>query len=71
MDAALAEHELGHATEVQLRLREMISKSASTGAYQIAKIYAWWGKKDRRFSGWNATATGMTAASPLSESPRS
>jgi hypothetical protein len=31
---------LGHATEAQQRLRELISKSASTGAYQIAKVYA-------------------------------
>ena len=47
--AALADHDLGHAKEAQQSLNELISKSATTGAYQIAEVYAWWGNKDQAF----------------------
>jgi hypothetical protein len=45
--AALADHDLGNAKEAQQSLNELISKSATTGAYQIAEVYAWWGNKDQ------------------------
>src|SRR5450755_1347329 len=47
--AALADHDLGNAKEAQQSLNELISKSATTGAYQIAEVYAWWGNKDPAF----------------------
>jgi hypothetical protein len=46
---ALADHDLGNAKEAQQSLNELISKSATTGAYQIAEVYAWWGNKDQAF----------------------
>jgi tetratricopeptide (TPR) repeat protein len=64
--AALADHDLGNAKEAQQSLNELISKSAITGAYQIAEVYAW----TRRFSGWNAPTRSTTAASPSSKSTR-
>jgi TolB-like protein/cytochrome c-type biogenesis protein CcmH/NrfG len=45
--AALAEHDLGHATVAQQWLDEMIAKDADGGAYQIAQVFAWWGDKDK------------------------
>jgi len=45
--AALAEHDLGHATVAQHRLDEMIAKDADGGAYQIAEVFAWWGDNDK------------------------
>jgi TolB-like protein/cytochrome c-type biogenesis protein CcmH/NrfG len=45
--AALAEHDLGHATVAQQSLHEMIAKDADGGAYQIAEVFAWWGDKDK------------------------
>jgi TolB-like protein/Tfp pilus assembly protein PilF len=47
--AALAHHSLGHAQESQQLLDELIAKYAYSAAYQIARIYAWRGEKDRAF----------------------
>jgi tetratricopeptide (TPR) repeat protein len=47
--AALAHHSLGHAQESQQLLDELIVKYAYSAAYQIARIYAWRGEKDRAF----------------------
>ena len=47
--AALAEHDLGNVKEAEQRLSELIAKSADSGAYQIAEVYAWWADKDNAF----------------------
>jgi serine/threonine protein kinase/TolB-like protein len=46
---AMAEHSLGHVTESQQFLDELIAKDAQHAAYQIAQVYAWRGEKDRAF----------------------
>jgi serine/threonine-protein kinase len=43
---ALAEHDLGHASESQRALDELIGKYGHSAAYQIAEVYAWRGEKD-------------------------
>ena len=44
---AMAEHDLGHATESQLALEQLIATEASAGAYQVAVAYAWRGEQDK------------------------
>ena len=46
---AVAEHTLGHAKESQQALDELIAKHAQDAAYQIAKVFAWRGEKDKAF----------------------
>jgi serine/threonine-protein kinase len=48
-NAALAQHDLGHAKESQQALDELIAKYAHSGAYQIADVYAWLGETDHAF----------------------
>ena len=43
----MAEHDLGHATESQLALEQLIATEASAGAYQVAVAYAWRGEQDK------------------------
>jgi len=47
--AALAEHDLGHATEAKQWLTDVIAKNGDAMSFQIAEIYAWWGDKDSAF----------------------
>ena len=47
--AALAEHDLGHATRSQQLLEETIVKYRHIVAYQIGEVYAWRGEIDRAF----------------------
>ncbi len=44
---AMAEHDLGHATESQEALDELIAKAAQIAAYQIAEVYAWRGEREK------------------------
>jgi tetratricopeptide (TPR) repeat protein len=46
---AMAEHALSHVKESQQALDELIAKHAQDSAYQIAKVYAWRGEKDKAF----------------------
>ncbi len=46
---AMAEHDLGHATESQQALDELIAKAAQIAAYQIAEVYAWRGEQEKAF----------------------
>ncbi|HSC13010.1 MAG TPA: hypothetical protein VLC97_18705 [Rhodanobacteraceae bacterium] len=46
---ALAEHTLGHATQSQAALDELIAKYAHDSAYQVADVYAWRGEPDKAF----------------------
>ena len=46
---ALAEHSLGHPSESQQALEELIAKYAQDYPVQIAEIYAWRGEKDKAF----------------------
>jgi tetratricopeptide (TPR) repeat protein len=46
---ALAEHDLGHASESQKAFDELIVKYPDNWAYQIAETYAWRGDKDKAF----------------------
>jgi TolB-like protein/Tfp pilus assembly protein PilF len=46
---AMAAHDLGHATESQQALDEVIAKDAQGSAYQIANVYAWRGERDKAF----------------------
>jgi TolB-like protein/Flp pilus assembly protein TadD len=45
--AALAEHDLGHLSESQRALDELVAKRGYAAAYQIAEVYAWRGETDR------------------------
>jgi TolB-like protein/Tfp pilus assembly protein PilF len=47
---AMAQHDLGHAEDSQRALDELISKYASTNAYQVAEAYAWRGQPDEAFA---------------------
>jgi len=46
---AMAEHTLGHATESQQALDELIAKHTHGYSYEIAQVYAWRGEKDNAF----------------------
>jgi TolB-like protein/Tfp pilus assembly protein PilF len=46
---AMAEHTLGHATESQQALDELIAKHTRGYSYEIAQVYAWCGEKDKAF----------------------
>jgi serine/threonine-protein kinase len=46
---SMAEHTLGHATDSQQALDELIAKDAQVFAYQVAEVYAWRGEKDKAF----------------------
>lgn len=46
---AMAEHTLGHASESQQALEQLIAQHAKEAAFQIAEIYAWRGEKDKAF----------------------
>jgi tetratricopeptide (TPR) repeat protein len=46
---ATAEFSLGHATESQQALDELIAKHTQETAFQIAEAYAWRGEKDKAF----------------------
>jgi hypothetical protein len=45
----MAEHTLGHATESQQGLDELIAKHTHGYSYEIAQVYAWRGEKDKAF----------------------
>jgi TolB-like protein len=49
MLTAMANHTLGHATESQRALDELIRRGANTLAYQIGDVYAWRGEPDKAF----------------------
>ncbi|HEY4872592.1 MAG TPA: TIR domain-containing protein [Steroidobacteraceae bacterium] len=49
MLAAMANHTLGHSTESQRALDELIRRGANTLAYQIGEVYAWRGERDKAF----------------------
>ena len=55
---AMAEHALGHFKESQQALDELIANHAQDSAFQIAKVYAWRGAKDRAFE-WLERAYGQ------------
>ncbi len=46
---ALAQHDLGRASEVQRTLDDAVQRWSHVGAYQIAEIHAWRGQLDRAF----------------------
>jgi TolB-like protein len=46
---ARANYTLGHSTESQRALDELIQRGAKTLAYQIAEVYAWRGERDKAF----------------------
>ena len=46
---AMAEHDLGHATESQQALEQLIAKEAQIAAYQIAEMYAWCSEREKAF----------------------
>jgi TolB-like protein/Flp pilus assembly protein TadD len=46
---AMAQHSLGHATESQAALDELIAGHQRESAYQVAQVYAWRGEPDRAF----------------------
>ena len=46
---AMAENDLGHATESQQALDDLIAKAAQIAAYQIAEVYAWRGEREKAF----------------------
>ncbi len=46
---AMAEHTLGHVTESQQALDELIAKHTHGYSYEIAQVYAWRGEKDKAF----------------------
>jgi hypothetical protein len=46
---AMAEHTLSHAKESQQTLDDLIAQHAQDSAFQIAKVYAWRGEKDKAF----------------------
>ena len=46
---AMVEHTLGHVAESNRALDVLISKHASTWAYQIAGVYAWRNERDKAF----------------------
>lgn len=46
---AMAERQLGHAAQSQQALDELIAKWSSSGAYNIARVYAERGDRDRAF----------------------
>lgn len=46
---ALAQHDLGHATESQAALEELIRENAGDCPFQIAEVYAWRRELDRAF----------------------
>jgi serine/threonine-protein kinase len=47
---AMAEHDLGHATESQLALEQLIATEAGAAAYQVAIAYAWRGERKEAFA---------------------
>jgi len=49
MVTALAQHDLGQVKESQQALDTLISRFGHSGAYQIAVVYAWWGRNDQAF----------------------
>ncbi|MCM3876711.1 MAG: tetratricopeptide repeat-containing serine/threonine-protein kinase [Thermoanaerobaculia bacterium] len=46
---AMAEHDLGHPTEAQHALDELIARHARASAYQIAEVYAWRTERHKAF----------------------
>jgi TolB-like protein/Tfp pilus assembly protein PilF len=50
---AMAEHTLGHATESQQALDELIAKHTHGYSYEIAQVYAWRDEKDKAFEWLN------------------
>jgi len=46
---ALAQHDLGHATESQAALEELIREDAGDSPFQIAEVYAWRRELNRAF----------------------
>jgi serine/threonine-protein kinase len=50
---AMAEHELGRASESQRALNVLTAKYSHVAAYQIAEVYAWRGERDMAFTWLN------------------
>ena len=46
---AQAEHTLGHISESQRALDQVIAKGATSNPFDIAVVYAWRGEKDKAF----------------------
>jgi serine/threonine-protein kinase len=61
---AVAQHSLGHATESQAALDELVARFSESGAYRIAVVHAWRGEKDLAFQ-WLDRASALRDAAFL------
>ncbi|MEO8190043.1 MAG: protein kinase [Acidobacteriota bacterium] len=52
---AMAEHDMGHTTDSQKALNELIARHAQDSAFHISEVYAWRGERDQAFA-WLETA---------------